>query len=315
MSSTSFQVVYDGPALEGSTIDVRDLAPALLAFGDVIEQANMTLNDGRTSVALRVNASFKSGCFGIDFSVVQSFMDQVSALFKEPAVVGAKELAEQIGFVYEKGAAVAVGVVALVKWLRNRKIRRVVLLDNGRARIEVDGDQIETEERTIALLRNFKLRQALEAAIAKPLDKDGFESVAISTKPDDGFVIITRAERGYFVAPPPDTEELADQTSTANLQLVSVAFKDDNKWRFFDGTTQFHAAILDERFVHRVQIGEENFAAGDILTVNLRKRQWLEGDVMKAEYEVLEVLKHRRGMAQVSLIFDTNSDDANPPSE
>lgn len=39
MSSTSFQVVYDGPALEGSTIDVRDLAPALLAFGDVIEQA------------------------------------------------------------------------------------------------------------------------------------------------------------------------------------------------------------------------------------------------------------------------------------
>ena len=53
MSSTSFQVVYDGPALAGSTIDVRELAPALLAFGDVIEQANFTLNAGRTSVALR----------------------------------------------------------------------------------------------------------------------------------------------------------------------------------------------------------------------------------------------------------------------
>jgi hypothetical protein len=312
MSSTSFQVVYDGPALNGSTIDVRDLAPALLAFGEVIEQANHTLNDGRTSVALRVNASFKSGCFGIDFSVVQSLMNQMAGLFKEPAVVNAKELAEQVGFFYEKGAAITVGVVAVIRWLRNRQITKVVLLDNGRARIEVNGDRLETEQRTIALLRNFRLRQALEAAIAKPLEKDGFESVALSTKPSEGFVVITRAERGYFVAPPPETEVLDDMNSTANLQLVNVAFKDDNKWRFFDGTTQFYAALLDEKYVHRVQTGEENFAAGDILTVTLRKRQWLEGDLMKAEYEVLEVLKHRRGMAQIPLVFTDNAGGREP---
>lgn len=310
MSSTSFQVVYDGPALVGSTIDVRDLAPALLAFGDVVEQANMTLNDGRASIALRVNASFKSGCFGIDFSVIQSLMSQVASLFKEPAVVTAKELAEQVGFVYKHGAAVALGVIGVVKWLRNRKINKVVLLDNGRARIEVDGDRLETEQQTIALLRNFKLRQALEIAIAKPLEKEGFESVAISEKPQLGFLVITKAERDYFVAPPPDTEELDDQTTTANLQLVSVAFKGDNKWRFYDGTTQFHAAITDEQFVHRVQAGEENFAAGDILSVRLRKRQWLEGDVMKAEYEVSEVLKHRRGMAQIPLVFGSDDSDS-----
>lgn len=303
MSSTSFQVVYDGPALAGSTIDVRDLAPALLAFGDVIEQANFTLNDGRTSVALRVNASFKSGCFGIDFSIVQSLMNQVAALFKEPAVVSAKEVTEQLGFVYAKGVAGIGGVLFVIKWLRNRKIKRVVLLDNGLARIELDDDQLETEQRTIALLRNFKLRQALEAAVAKPLEREGYESVAISTKPEDGFFTITRAERSYFLAPPAETEELADQTTKANLQLVNVAFKDDNKWRFYDGTTQFYAAILDDRFVHRVQSGEENFSAGDILVVSLRKRQWLEADVMKAEHEVVEVLSHRRGMAQIPLVF------------
>ena len=312
MSSTSFQVVYDGPALAGSTIDVRDLAPALLAFGDIIEQANMTLNEGRTSVALRVNASFKSGCFGIDFSVVQSLVNQVAGLFKEPTVVAAKDLAEQIGFVYGKGAAATLGVIGLIKWLRNRKVTKVVLLDDGIARIEVDGDRLEVEQRTIALLRNFKLRQALEAAIAKPLEKEGYESVAISHKPEDGFVTITKAERGYFIAPPPDTEELADQTTTANLQLVNVAFKGDNKWRFYDGTTQFYAALMDERFVHRVQVGDENFASGDILTVRLRKRQWLEGEVMKAEYEVIEVLKHRRGMAQIPLVFSAD-DSRNEP--
>lgn len=303
MSSTSFQVVYDGPALAGSAIDVRELAPALLAFGDVLEQANLTLNGGRATVALRVNASFKSGCFGIDFSVVQGLMSQVAQLFKESGVLAAKELIEQVGFVYATTTAGAVGLITVIRWLRNRKIKRVVLLDNGRARIELDDDHLETEQRTISLLRNFRLRQALESAIAEPLGRDGYESVAISTHPEEGFITITKLERGYFVAPVADTEELVDETAKANLQLVSVAFKGDNKWRFFDGTTQFYAAILDERFVHRVQAGEENFASGDILTVMLRNRQWLEGDVMKAEHEVLEVLAHRRGMAQIPLVF------------
>lgn len=311
VSHASFEVVYDGPALAGSTIDVRELAPALLAFGDVIEQANLTLNAGRTSVALRVNASFKSGSFGINFSIVQSLMNQVAALFKDPAVVSAREVTEHLGFVYGQGIAAMGGVIFVVRWLRNRAIRRVVLLDNGRARIELDDDKLETEQRTIALLRNFKLRQALEAAVTRPLEREGYESVAIATRPADGFVTIIKGERDYFVAPPAESEQLADQTATANLQLVNVAFKDDNKWRFYDGTTQFHAAILDERFVHRVQTGEENFASGDILVVTLRKRQWLEGDVMKAEHEVLEVLKHRRGMAQIPLVF---SDDVAGPS-
>jgi hypothetical protein len=301
MSTASFQVVYDGPALSGSTIDVRDLAPALLAFGAVVEEANATLNDSRTSVAVRVHASFKSGCFGVDFSVVQGLLDQMAQLFREPAVVSARELTEHAGFVYAQGAAAATGVLWLIRWLRNRPIRRVVLLDNGRARIELDGDQVETEQRTLALLRNFKLRRAFEDAIAKPLARERFESVAISTEPQAGFVTITKAEGPLFVAPPLQAEALADAVATVNLQLVSVAFKGDNKWRLFDGSSQFHAAILDERFVRRVQAGDESFSAGDILTVRLRKRQWLEGDQMKAEHEVLEVLHHRRGMAQLPL--------------
>lgn len=301
MSDTSFQVVYDGPALEGSTIDVRELAPALLAFGDVVEQANATLNQGRASVSLRVNASFKSGCFGIDFSLVQSLISQMAGLFKDPAVVSAKEVTQSLGFVYAQGAAAAGGVLYVIKWLRNRPIKRVVLLDNGRARIELDDDRLETEQRTIALLRNFKLRQALEAAVVKPLERDGFESVAISTEPGAGFFTITRSERSYFAAPAAQTEELSDQTAQANLQLMGVAFKDDNKWRFFDGTVHFHAAMVDESFIRRVQSGDENFAAGDILTVMLRKRQWLEADAMKADHEVVKVLSHRRGMAQIPL--------------
>ncbi len=274
------------------------------------EQANITLNGERTSVSLRVNASFKSGSFGIDFSVAQSLVDQALALFKEPAVVSARQLAEQLGFAYKSGAAAVVGLVGLVTWLRNRKIKNLVLVDDGRVRVEVDADSIVVERVTIELLRNFKLRQALERAIAEPLGRDGFESVAIATQPTEGFVVIDKSQRAYFAAPPAEQEELADELVTVNLQLVNISFKDDNKWRFYDGSNSFHAPIRDDVFLHKVKMSEATFSAGDILQVHLRKRQWLEADVMKSEFEVIKVLSHRRGMAQLPMPFidDTPAD-------
>ncbi len=299
MSQTSFQVVYDGPALAGSTIDVKDLAPALLALGDVIEQANITLNAGHAKISLRVSASFKSGCFGIDFSVVQSLIDQALGLFKQTPAASAKELVELLGFMTGSG----MGVIKVVKWLRNRVIREVVLLDNGKARVVVDGDSLETELATIELLRNYRLRLALQQAIMDPLERDGYDSVALSDQPSKGFVVIEKKDRYYFAAPPAEDEMLSDKEDTVSLQLVSVSFRDDNKWRFSDGTNSFHAAITDDAFLNKVRMAEESFTAGDILTVTLRKRQWLAADTMKSDYEILKVVDHRKAMAQLRMQF------------
>ena len=38
-----FRVTYDGPALESSEMDVRELAPALLAIGDLLEASTQAL--------------------------------------------------------------------------------------------------------------------------------------------------------------------------------------------------------------------------------------------------------------------------------
>lgn len=299
MSHASFQIVYDGPALEGSTIDVRDLAPALLALGQVLEEANSTFNAGHAKVSLRVQASFRSGCFGIDFSVVQGLLDQALGLFKQTPVASAKELIELLGFVSGGG----VGVVKVLKWLRGRVIREVIDLDNGWVRIVADGECLEAERQIIALLRNYRLRVALEKAIFEPLEREGFESVAITDNPKSGFVIIEKPEGVFFKAPQQENELLDDRTDNVNLQLISVSFRDENKWRFSDGGQPFFAAILDDDFLNRVKLSEASFAAGDILKVKLRKKQWLAGDTMKSEYEVLEVVEHRKGMAQLRIPF------------
>lgn len=308
MSSSTFQVVYDGPALEGSAIDVRDLAPALLALGQVLEEANNTFNDGHAKVTLKVNASFKSGCFGIDFSVIQGILDQAIGLFRHETVASAKELLDLLGISVAdvaKGVAGtgAVGLIGLIKWLRDRPIRKVVVLEGERVRIMVDDDELEVERRTIELLRNHRLRVALEKAILEPLEREGFESVSFTTDPKMGAEVVSRSERAWFSAPPPAQESLDDRTDEVRLQLVNVSFREDNKWRFSDGGAPFFATVSDDGFLQRVKSSEETFAAGDILRVRMRRRQWLEGETMKVDYEVLKVLEHRKGAAQLPINF------------
>lgn len=299
MSHTTFQVVYDGHGLQDSTMDVTQLAPALLALGKVMEEANFSLNDSRAKVSLRVKASFQSGCFGIDFDVVQGLLDQTLTLFKDSPVSTAKDIVEYLGFICGSG----VGLIQLIKWLKGRVIKEVILFDDGTVEVVVDGDSIKMELKTIELYRNFKLRQALEKAISDPLEKDGIDSVAFTTDATKGFFTIAKEESRWFKSPEQESQLLDENTTTINLQLVSVSFKDDNKWRFSDGSSPFFANILDQSFLNRVQQSEESFTAGDILRVKLKKKQWMIGDSMKSEHEILEVLEHKKAGVQLKLPF------------
>lgn len=69
MRTTHFQITYDGPSLAASEMDVRDLAPALLAAGDLLDAATRALHGERIKAQINVRASFKTGCFGIDFAL------------------------------------------------------------------------------------------------------------------------------------------------------------------------------------------------------------------------------------------------------
>lgn len=69
VSKTRFSIAYDGPAVESGAMDVRDLAPALLAVGQLFDAANSVLNEQRTTIGVNVQATAR-GSFEVVLEVV-----------------------------------------------------------------------------------------------------------------------------------------------------------------------------------------------------------------------------------------------------
>ncbi len=306
MSKASFNVLYDGPALANSEMDVRELAPALLALGELLEEANAVINNGRAQISVQVKATFKTGCFGIELDVLQSLLQHAHSLFAHEAVANAKELLEWIGLIEDHAGKIIAGgcgLFWLIKRIRGRHINQVVLLDNGKVKVVLDEESLETEQKVLELYRQFRVRRALEGVL-KPLESDGIDTFAVTDlKQSQRFIEITKAERFYFKTPEAESEPLSDDEFDVNLQIVSISFQDGNKWRFNDGASVFYADMLDEAFAAQVAASAASFTKGDILKVRLRRVQSLSGESFKTDYSVLKVLEHRKAAAQLRMNF------------
>lgn len=299
MTQTTFQIIYDGPALEDSTMDVRDLAPALLALGDVIEQANNTINGKKADITLKVKGSFKSGCFGIEFNVTQTLLEQTKSLFTTSGIADAKDIVDYIGF----ACSPAVGLVGFMKWLKGRKIKHIEHIDGNKSIIKTDNDEsIEVDQLVISLFRDITLRKALAKAITEQLDKDGIDSVAFKTGDSPSFNIIEKDNRHWFQAIG-DEEEISDNTLNMVLIIESPVFKKDNKWKFNTGGAGFFASIEDTAFLSQVESGTELFGKGDYLTAQVNVKQFISMGSLKTEYTIIQVLDHKRPPSQSSLLI------------
>ena len=87
------------------------------------------------------------------------------------------------------------------------------------------------------------------------------------------------------------------------LSIVSVVFKEDNKWRLSDGNNVFSVTISDVQFLEQIDEGAVSFSKKDILVCEMRTVQWETNSGLLTEYEVVKIIEHRQGR-QLPLLIE-----------
>jgi hypothetical protein len=277
-----FDLKFDGPALEHHEMDVRALAPAMLAFADLLQSANRELDPLAPELNVNVRATGE-GSFLLQLKAI--YDDAVATLHSDQATA-LTNLTGNIGFVW-----------MLMSELIKRRGRHIVH-DEPAARagwVSVtldDGTTFEIPAEVLQLERSPAVRKALDEAM-EPLDRAGIDEVAIV---EDGEEVqrVNAVERTYLSVLHFDepSEVLSEQRVELNVTIVTLPFQQGRKWRLDDGNRPFYADMEDDRFSERVVEAQESFSSRDVLRCRVRITQYRVGGALRTDFVVEEVLEH-----------------------
>ena len=306
VSQAQFTIVYDGPSLRDGVMDVRDLAPALLAVGKLFDAANQTINGNAATVSVRVRAT-EMGSFEIIIDLAQTITQHLTYFFAGDRATAATNLIALVAF----GSAASCGLISLIKKLRGRNPDKVEQLPSGMIELNIDGETLEVSLELMRLLQSPAVRIALQQLIEEPLKKPGIGSFEVRDG-EHTVVPVSKAESSYFAAPVISDEILIEDVRRMIFTIIALAFKEDRKWRLYDGNTSISATIIDEEFLARVEENLESFSKSDILVCDVQVTQTSTSDGLKTEYVVVKVVEHRPAARQIDFFAEDESRGSEP---
>lgn len=311
-TSETFFLAYDGPALQNHEMDVRELAPALVALADLFEKSSAILSPDASTIALKVKGSFKSGSFGIELSVIHSIGNQILGLLQNEYVVSAATLVGLLGITPLKDAY---GLLQLIKAAAKGKVSKLVNLDDKRVEVEITrlvktpggkdeevSTKIVTDKRVMSLFRDSGVRDSISKVIYEPLSHSGIDEVRINDYKNREMFLVKEEDKELFSPLNLVSETLGSSVNDVFLQIVTINFKEKNKWRFTKGQEVIYADMLDEKFNETIENKVTQFGKGDILKVKLMTTQYLNAkNELTEKHSVIEVLEHRKPPLQLDL--------------
>lgn len=296
-----FRVLYDGIALDSHQMDAKDLAPALLAISDTIDIAAKQIYGEKTKISIKVNASFKAGSFGIDFTLASLIQDAIT-FFTSGFVSATLNIAGVIGLTYAGTKMCRKGVIQLIKWINGRNITKIVPTDKDNVIIYIGDEFEEYDLAVLQLFKNYKFRKALEGMIKKPLEKEGIDEFAVTLDKGKNFVTVNKFESRLFHSSKENEKIIIDEDIDMVLYLEDISFNEDKSWTFSNGNNIIKATIEDNLFLQRIDNREINFAKGDILKAVVNIQQWVSSDKVHTSYKIIKVNQKIEPEKQLNLL-------------
>lgn len=319
MAETSFEVRYEGDALRDGRMPVRDLAPALLALGQLFTEASQLLYPENDPVSLEIEAT-REGSFEVDLILhgVGAGWDQLSTNPVESAA--ALVLFKEIVI----GDSIDLSLFGLIKWLKGKLItEQREGPEPGEVTLRTeDGSEITVKSEVAGLSRDPQIRKKAREVV-EPLRRDGVDTLEIRSD-DKPTVQLEKDDIPAFEVPETeDAEVLSEQELDVFLEVLTADLEkgSSRKWRFGGLGETFMAPIEDPEFMEKVAHHEETFGAGDQLHATLKIIQKREPGTKKirAERRVVKVKECIKAPEQLSLeeraeqIQNLSRGDEKPP--
>jgi hypothetical protein len=293
-----FIISYQGEALNNHEMDVRDLAPALMSLGHLFDESNRALNQDKAEVKVQVKA-VAPGSFELLFELSQKLSSQIGSILSGDLITNALTLKDLIFSGKE-------GLCWLLKKLEGQAPDTITDLGNGTVRIVFKNETYDIPVLLLRLYQDLAVRHAIEGVFS-PLQKTGFEKIEIKDKHQSPLTVY-KEELPYFQAPAVEDEIILQDVREIAFSIVSLAFKEDNKWRLHDGNNTINAVIKDETFLRRVQDSLVSFSKGDYLICKVKITQKQTDTGLKTDYEIEEVIKHHSAARQLPLKIEPPED-------
>ena len=276
-------VRYMGEHVERGRMGAVELGAAILGFGEVVGEVARVAYGEDAVIRTEVSADFANASFGIEFFVTAHDV----GLFSETASV-----TDILTLIFGSAVGGAVGLTQLFRWMRGKSPTRIQSPENGNVTV-IHGDQQNTilvRQVVMTAYRSNRVADGVKGIVA-PLSDDGAEAVEFS---QDGTVRerIERSEKRLFTRPSLPDEIVLEQEHETVLEVVSLSFREGNKWRFAEGDVSYWAAIADAEFLARVAAGKVLFGKGYLLRVRLHTTLTRSGSQLDASRVIKLVLEH-----------------------
>lgn len=322
MSRKEFSVAYNGAGRGGDhSIDVDLLAPALLAFGKLIREANKEFNGKATKANVLVVSDFEHKCFNINFEVAVTMLEQLRALVGMEQVKDAKDILEWVGLI-AGGSISTLTFLGILKWRKGRKLASVTEItdsdQSGMISLQIEGDSnsVTVNHNTWNLANNPRALAAARDALS-PIGTDGFDRIELR----DGDKIIGEIPKedaeNILASCFTGIEEAKDVTpdvdvSPAWLTVFGPVYDAAApKWRFKLGKEEIYVDISE------TTIAEDALARGGALAedayqvrLEIETPKTPEGKPKKPSYKIIEVMRFipATPMLQANLILPDATD-------